>query len=494
MVASTASTVLVVAMFLLADVIPALAGDCDGNLRQYTFRLHAQDNCIGIKGTEVEGAQVVTVDCSTAPGWDFTKDQFQLKRTGLCMAVGARSGVITPTLDRSAFTRAVLKRCDSSDLGQHFEFKGGLIRWRPQVTNDQCMETDSCRTDTGAQLQLWENCDSTSECHVIAAVACTPPTYEAYKPDTSRCSDHAQCKSDGRRYCCGNPACTLTRQCADSGSGLHHCVEYSGCSFTPSKRAWCYTTEGNCVGNDSVFANENIPGVQESGVSYCISESLVGSSVVVGDFNHTFSIDSVDEANTQATKCECKESWTWKGAEYSGCQSTPDFPDLLFCFTTADTDTDCAGTESLADDARGDGHWTYLYAHHIDPNAVAGDARYAEVADGSDDGAEEAPYEEPIQGQAAVYDDGGALGAERRCIQITSSGRCTKLAAAGLERCSMHVCCKTGCTNAKSRKAKFCKTHTAPNANAKANARQPSKYLGFGAAGGGDEEDVSSNV
>lgn len=135
-----------------------------------------------------------------------------------------------------------------------------------------------------------------------------------------------------------------------------------------------------------------------------------------------------------------------------------------------------------------------ILIHHIDPNAVAGDARYAEVADGSDDGDEEAPYEEPIQEQAAVYDDGGALGAERRCIQNTSSGRCTKLAAAGLERCSMHVCCKTGCTNAKSRKAKFCKTHTAPNANAKANARQPSKYLGFGAAGGGDEEDVSSNV
>lgn len=247
-------------------------------------------------------------------------------------------------------------------------------------------------------------------------------------------------------------------------------VEFSGCSFTPGKRAWCYTTEDNCVGSDAVFANENIPGVQESGVSYCISESLVGSSVVVGDFNHTFIIDSIDEANKQATvklidgysyrpvydwgllrgpsfattggtadnskdpiplsgeddatavnlqrcvgdcdadcqcavglkcfqrddfdavpgcsgqgqinmdycydpnpttpgtppqKCECKESWTWNGVAYSGCQSTPDFPDHLFCITTAESATDCAGTESLADNPEGDGHWTRCNAAPI---------------------------------------------------------------------------------------------------------------------------------
>lgn len=134
------------------------------------------------------------------------------------------------------------------------------------------------------------------------------------------------------------------------------------------------------------------------------------------------------------------------------------------------------------------------YAHHHahdSPNIVAGDADYAEVADCSDDDEEdEAPYEEPIQEQVAIYDGGGALGAERQCIQTTASGRCPKFAAACGERCSMHVCSKEGCAEAKSSKVKFCRTH------AKAKARQPSKYLGFGADDGGDDadEDPSSNA
>lgn len=120
-----------------------------------------------------------------------------------------------------------------------------------------------------------------------------------------------------------------------------------------------------------------------------------------------------------------------------------------------------------------------VYAHHHSNPAVDGPA-YAEVADESSE-EEEAPYEAPSQEQVAVYDDGGALGAARQCIETTSTGRCTKTAAAGGERCSMHVCSKTGCASSKSSKVKFCSAHA--------------QYVGRGAGGGGNEGgDESSNA
>lgn len=128
-----------------------------------------------------------------------------------------------------------------------------------------------------------------------------------------------------------------------------------------------------------------------------------------------------------------------------------------------------------------------VYAHHPNNPAVDGPA-YAEVADENSND-DEAPYEAPSQEQVAVYDDGGALGAARQCIQTTSTGRCAKMAAAGGERCSMHVCSKTGCTNSKSSKVKFCRAH------ATAQSKQPSTHLGFGGYCGDDgldAEDVSN--
>ena len=120
-----------------------------------------------------------------------------------------------------------------------------------------------------------------------------------------------------------------------------------------------------------------------------------------------------------------------------------------------------------------------VYAHHHSNPAVDGPA-YAEVADESSE-EEEAPYEAPSQEQVAVYDDGGALGGARQCIETTATGRCTKTAAAGGERCSMHVCSKTGCASSKASNVKFCSAHA--------------QYVGRGAGGGGNEGgDESSNA
>lgn len=122
-----------------------------------------------------------------------------------------------------------------------------------------------------------------------------------------------------------------------------------------------------------------------------------------------------------------------------------------------------------------------VYAHHANQN-FDNILEYAEVLDVSG-GSAEGPYEEPSQRQSVVYDNGGALGAARQCIQITPEGRCSKLAATGLERCSKHVCSKQGCTEPKSSKTKFCAKHTR-------NARQVSAYAGVGSA----EAESSSNV
>lgn len=122
-----------------------------------------------------------------------------------------------------------------------------------------------------------------------------------------------------------------------------------------------------------------------------------------------------------------------------------------------------------------------VYAHHANQN-FDNTLEYAEVLDVSG-GSAEVPYEEPSQHQSVVYDTGGALGAQRQCIQITPEGRCSKLAAAGLERCSKHVCSKQGCTEPKSSNTKFCAKHTT-------NARQVSAYAGVGS----DEAESSSNV
>lgn len=116
------------------------------------------------------------------------------------------------------------------------------------------------------------------------------------------------------------------------------------------------------------------------------------------------------------------------------------------------------------------------YAHNnLD---VDGTPTYDQV---EEDEGEEVPYEAPIHGQMAVYDDGAAPGATRQCSQITSDGRCTKIAAPGVDRCTMHVCTKDGCNNSKSSKKKFCPKHA---------KKQLSVYNGFGAAAALAPEDV----
>ena len=152
----------------------ALAGDCEGKLRQYKI----QDHCIGLHfsaglKSSKEGSPLTSVDCNNAPMWSFTKDRFEYQRTGLCMSFSAESIALNPTLNQGDFTRVVLKRCDKNDLGQQFEYKDGMIRWHQQEsTNDLCMETEGCSTDVGAQLRLWGGCDRNSECYAISTGAC----------------------------------------------------------------------------------------------------------------------------------------------------------------------------------------------------------------------------------------------------------------------------------------------------------------------------------
>ena len=152
----------------------ALAGDCEGKLRQY--KIH--DHCIGLHfsaglKSSKEGSPLTSVDCNNAPMWSFTKDRFEYQRTGLCMSFSAESIALNPTLNQGDFTRVVLKRCDKNDLGQQFEYKDGMIRWhRQESTNDLCMETEGCSTDVGAQLRLWGGCDRNSDCYAISTGAC----------------------------------------------------------------------------------------------------------------------------------------------------------------------------------------------------------------------------------------------------------------------------------------------------------------------------------
>lgn len=123
-----------------------------------------------------------------------------------------------------------------------------------------------------------------------------------------------------------------------------------------------------------------------------------------------------------------------------------------------------------------------VYAHN-NPHFNDGNDDYAEVADENE---VEVPYEEPCARQSVVYDNGEALGASRQCAQITSGGRCPKMAAAGAERCSKHICSKEGCTKSKSSKTPFCRAHTPTQ------SMQPSKRLEFGGETGKDAEDVSN--
>ena len=108
-------------------------------------------------------------------------------------------------------------------------------------------------------------------------------------------------------------------------------------------------------------------------------------------------------------------------------------------------------TEGVGDAAAAGGPANYanpVYAHNQNFDGHT----YAEVDDGPE-------YEEPNKRQSELYAEGKVLGADRQCVQMTSSGRCTGTAPAGLQRCEPHTCSTPGCTNSKSSKAVLCKSH-----------------------------------
>jgi hypothetical protein len=99
----------------------------DGDGQQY--RLNGA--CIGVDG-KASGSKVVLVDCTGSQGkflWQFQKDSFELEGTGLCISITSSKGFDPVPSHPSALSAATLKRCDSSDVGQHFTYESQIIKW-----------------------------------------------------------------------------------------------------------------------------------------------------------------------------------------------------------------------------------------------------------------------------------------------------------------------------------------------------------------------------